>query len=59
MRIVITKAVEINGRKYFVGQKMDVTPEKRKEIGDSADDFTGNGFASRKKKKIKLSQLKK
>ena len=46
-------------RKYFVGQKMDVTPEKRDEIGDYADDFTGNEFASRKKQKIKLSQLKK
>jgi hypothetical protein len=59
MRIVITKATEINGKKYFVGQKMDVTPEKREEIGYAADDFTGAGFASRKKKKINLSQLKK
>jgi hypothetical protein len=59
MRIEIVKATEVNGRKYFVGQRMDVTPEKREEIGEAAQDFTGNEFASRKKKKIKLSQLKK
>ena len=58
MRIILTKATEIRGRKFPVGQKMDVSPEYfEKHLKDSAEEWFGE-LRVKPKPKIDLSKLK-
>ena len=58
MKIILTKATVILGRRQPVNTVMVVTDEKFLELGDSAEEYKG-AFPPKKKHKMNLSQLKK
>lgn len=49
MKIILTKGAIINGKKYPIGQKMDVTPQKFAEI-DGAKPYFGQMMTKEKVK---------
>jgi hypothetical protein len=57
VRIRLTKATVILGKKKPVNTHLVVTEEKFKELGDSAEEYKGV-FPPKKKHKMNLSQLK-
>jgi hypothetical protein len=57
VRIILTRATWILGKKKPVNTCMEVTIEKFKELGDSCEEYKGV-FPPKKKHKMNLSQLK-
>jgi hypothetical protein len=50
MKIILMKSAEVRGKKFPIGQKMDVTPEVFESLGDAAKEISGPMVTGKKAK---------
>lgn len=50
MKIILQKAAEISGKKFHIGQRLDVTKEVFESLGDAAKPYNGPMLTTKRTK---------